>query len=269
MSSSNSLHSELKKVQALCTILEHLKITTFFQLRIFPTGKFLVLSNSLAVYSAFESEQAIGSFFSQLIENSRYGAININLWPSPTTDEFLSRLSERSIYCGISISYALDGYIDIFSFATNRTNGEVLSVYLNNLSLLKRFIVYFRFKSKKILESKTAQSFSLDKELRLSKKLTCANQDGQSRFKNKVISSYINAALSKKLNRTAALTEKETRCLTHLLAGKSIKMMAEELNISRKTVEACLKNIRIKTGFYTKEQLLSIFNRDLLLLETL
>lgn len=241
-----------------------LNITTFFQLRIFPTGKFLVLSNSSAVYSLFESEQGIGNYFSHLIENSLHH-ITVNLWSSSPVDQFLTRLHELNIYQGVSFSYALDEYVDIFSFATNQVDEKILNVYLNNLSLLKRFIVYFRFKTEKILARKTAKSFSQKNELNLSKNLPLDNLAGITRFKNKLLSCHIEATLLKSFDEKIELTEKEKKYLGCLLEGKSIKMMANELNVSRRTVEAYLKSIKNKTGLYTNDQLISIFNQDVLM----
>lgn len=265
----SSTYLELKKVQELSSILSHLNITTFFQLRIFATGNFLVLSNSPEVYSFFESEQTIGNHFFQLIKNSQPGAINVNLWPSHTSDELLTKLHEMNIHHGISISYAIDNYVDIFSFATDQSHEGIINVYLNNVVLLKRFIVYFRFKAKKLLEQKTERSLFLNKKFEFRPNSAAKNLACLARFKKKLTSWYLQSTLVNKISKETVLTKKEMECLSHLLTGKSIKGVADEMNVSRKTVEACLKKVRTKAGFYTNDQLISIFNLDPLLIETL
>lgn len=58
-----------------------------------------------------------------------------------------------------------------------------MNLYLNNLSLLKRFIIYFRIKSKKIIERKTTQSLYPKKSF--SKNVSRANLERLFKFEDK------------------------------------------------------------------------------------
>jgi DNA-binding CsgD family transcriptional regulator len=51
------------------------------------------------------------------------------------------------------------------------------------------------------------------------------------------------------------LTTRENECLYYLLAGKSAKQTAAILNISQRTVEFHLDNIKLKAGCRTKIEL--------------
>lgn len=53
------------------------------------------------------------------------------------------------------------------------------------------------------------------------------------------------------------LTEREVECLSHLLKGKSAKLTASLMNISVRTVEFHLNNIKLKAKCRTKLELLS------------
>jgi DNA-binding CsgD family transcriptional regulator len=69
------------------------------------------------------------------------------------------------------------------------------------------------------------------------------------------ISQYINKFSSTKAFELG-LSKRETECLFHLLEGKSNKQVAKLLNISVRTVEDYLNNVKNKLGCFSKEELI-------------
>lgn len=59
------------------------------------------------------------------------------------------------------------------------------------------------------------------------------------------------------------LTKRETECMTHLIEGKTIKLTAESLGLSDRTVEYYLNNIKAKLQCRTKNELVSRLKNDL------
>ncbi|MBT4879889.1 MAG: helix-turn-helix transcriptional regulator [Alphaproteobacteria bacterium] len=55
------------------------------------------------------------------------------------------------------------------------------------------------------------------------------------------------------------LTKREVECLQHLATGKIVKEVAQSLNLSPRTVDFYLKNIKEKTGCRSKSQLISLY----------
>lgn len=58
-------------------------------------------------------------------------------------------------------------------------------------------------------------------------------------------------------NHSYEVTRREIECLYYLSLGKSSKQIASTLNISSRTVEFHLKNLRNKTGAKNRLQLLN------------
>lgn len=57
---------------------------------------------------------------------------------------------------------------------------------------------------------------------------------------------------------TAYFTKREAECMVWLLKGKTINKVAKKLNLSPRTVEFYLKNMKIKLGCRTKFELIDL-----------
>ncbi len=56
------------------------------------------------------------------------------------------------------------------------------------------------------------------------------------------------------------LTQREAECVQLCLMGKSMKQVGVDLDLSPRTIEFYLKNIKEKMGIRKKSELLSVFN---------
>jgi DNA-binding CsgD family transcriptional regulator len=56
-----------------------------------------------------------------------------------------------------------------------------------------------------------------------------------------------------------SLSAREHECLESVILGRSMRNIADSLNLSSRTVETHIKNIKRKAGFDTKDQLVSFF----------
>ena len=52
------------------------------------------------------------------------------------------------------------------------------------------------------------------------------------------------------------LTDQQLECLFHLVKGKTIKKIAVAMNLSHRTVEHYLENVKAKLGCKTREDLI-------------
>lgn len=248
--------SHAKEIKNLSAILNIIEITTFFMIRVTLDGEYFILCNSHDVLRFFNQENDIGDYFSCLAENSIHRKLSINLWPDYGSDESLTKLNGLNICHGLSITYRLCDYIDIFSFATDADNEKIKIFYLNNFQLLKRFIIYFKIKGKLIIEQQVYNALNHSKRS-LNFKNDSKNEwaDRVKKFQEEMLWHVVISKHGKKV----MLTQKESEYLAHLLEGKSSRKIAEELGVSQRTIEACLENIKFKTGYHTKMQLLSVF----------
>ena len=143
-------------------------------------------------------------------------------------------------------------YAEIFYFYAALDNKEINNFYLNNLNLLEQFISYF----------KNAYNHKLEE---LSKKAIIYPSDSKDIFllnpnlKNVIIPKDFN--LEHKTSNPAIslsnrITAREKSCLHLIKSGCSNKIIARKLNISVRTVEKHIENMKSKLSINSRYKLI-------------
>ncbi len=256
MNEEQKSYSYFKITKKLALPLSLINIKTFFYFRAYRNHSFFILSNEQFVLDHFATSNDIGEHLTTVINGTTPGKILVNLWHDKE-DNFLNVFYKLKIWNGISISLCLNDYVDVFGFAKNINDEKNANFYLEHFCLLKRFIIYFRLKGRKIIDS-----FSLNYTKKFSNSIKLKNE-----YNNRLesIRQFRKLITPEKLVvrdgylRKTELTRQETACLLLLLEGRSMRKISEELKIPMKKVESYLENIKIKTGSHTKTSLLSNF----------
>lgn len=144
-------------------------------------------------------------------------------WPEMLTDAAVNFDTSN----GISIAEKCDGYMDFYCFGAKTNNTSIANFYLNNLDLL--------------------QAYGRDFKDRAANLLAAYEKDRLIIPDTEVIS----APLPK-----FDLSARQLQCAHLLLQGKSGKEMAASLNLSVRTVETYLENMKIKLGCRNKADLI-------------
>ena len=55
------------------------------------------------------------------------------------------------------------------------------------------------------------------------------------------------------------ISKREAQCLYYMSQGKSVKQISKILNISNRTVESHISNIKVKTGINSKNIILDFY----------
>ncbi len=145
-----------------------------------------------------------------------------------------------------------DQYSEFAFFATSCNNTKIISTYVSQFTVLRQFVRYFK--------SENRRAF------------LCAENDGidllhlkqNAYFDNQHIvdcsSEYVeNNAEPMSPN----LSLREQQCLNYLLAGKTAKEMAKYLNLSYRTVEEYIANLKEKLGCRHLHDLFVLFKDKL------
>jgi DNA-binding CsgD family transcriptional regulator len=245
----------IKSISKLSSVLNKIDITQFIHIRLKADNTFFVLSNHQAILQYFYDEKELGEFFKNIIERLQRGKIAVNLLPSQYECPVLKRLHDVNIYHGISVSFCLNDYADIYVFSTENSNKKIIDFYLNHIHLLKRFIIYYRHSARKIIQEALMQNtVELKKPIQIGNDYENDRRTQLDHFRKQIIprKMIIDSGPDR-----IAFTVKETECLYYLLEGKSATDIANILVISPKTVESCLKRIRLRAGCRNKSELLS------------
>ena len=148
-------------------------------------------------------------------------------------------------------------YVDVFSFASTFANENINGTYFSYLQNFKHFIMYFRDKTELLISSAEKQKFYSP----YSTSILGISDDMLIQRKNQKLTSFFNQTQIKKLHLNGEfagvfLTNREVECVKPLIAGCSYKQIARLLNISPRTVESRLEQLRNKLGCYKKKDLI-------------
>jgi DNA-binding CsgD family transcriptional regulator len=157
---------------------------------------------------------------------------------------------------------AHDDRYEFFSFATNPENYHIVNVYLNNIDVLSKFIIYYQDKAKKLITQACSTPVSL-----LPRAANIEEND------LKLIESIKTPSLFTDFNKISAkkfrthkgdvmLTPKEAECLMHISQGRSAKTCANLMGISPKVVQLYIERLREKFGVNSRFELSEIFWHD-------
>lgn len=138
---------------------------------------------------------------------------------------------------GITIINKQENYIEYVDIAAPKFHREITSFYLNSFDQIEDFIIEFIEKSAKLTAIAEKQLVQIPKVL-------CSPIDDQSTlWKNNFV-----------------VSKREKQCLEFYLSGNTAKETAEILNLSHRTVEEYLNNLKKKLGCRYKRELFKIFN---------
>lgn len=143
-----------------------------------------------------------------------------------------------NIRYGITLVCKFEDGCDYFNFGTSETESAIVGKIYNQLEQLQYFTKFFYEKTKRLLHIANQNRFDLEQ------------------FKNtENIITQNNRLYLGPTYEYAYLTEKEITCLKHLIAGKTIPDIATLLQVSPRTIEKHVENIKNKLHCNTQFEL--------------
>jgi LuxR family quorum-sensing system transcriptional regulator SolR len=140
---------------------------------------------------------------------------------------------------GITIAEKHCDYIEYFCFATTTDNTLIInSFYLNNLDVLHKY--GFTFKEKAAALLKNAEK----KPIQLINEDVC----------------HVECKPENSLQAFVKLTNRQAECARLLLQGMKYKDIADELDLSARTIETYIENLKIKLQCQNKTELIVRLN---------
>lgn len=168
--------------------------------------------------------------------------------------EIYSELQKYNYWNGVSIFVRQNNAVETFHFASPVNAQHMNEVYINNIDFLRRFIIYFKSETK-AMEEKFTQShlFKLPKVIH-------ASNSNHTTLDSSVFHTKKYIFDCGKLP-VLYVGRREFECIYLLAHGKSFKEISHMLNISVRTVETHISNLREKTGASSKGEMIDLFIR--------
>jgi DNA-binding CsgD family transcriptional regulator len=158
---------------------------------------------------------------------------------------------------GATFIYRFSNFTEFYEFATFQENDAINNFYVNSTNLFERFIWYFKEKADKIIKEYNNQKIILPE----------SNLNSIDLEDNDEVNEFIKATIIKKFpfykgTEEYHLSSREAECAYHLSMGKSIKEIANLVDLSPRTVEAYLNNIKAKLNVTCRSKLIDLFNEN-------
>ena len=183
------------------------------------------------------------------IHNPDFRSDNFALWDCFRENCVIQDADENfNLSHGITLFNNQKSYIEIMHFATTRDKESIVNWYINNLDLLKRFGLFFRNEAEELINKSLSTSPVHHKPIEPQE---LENLSKSSLLAKTKLNSW---KLGQEYN-NAELSKREVACLYGIIHGKTSKQIAQEINISPRTVEAYTIKLKKKFNAYSKSDL--------------
>lgn len=245
-------------VRAIARPLADHGIMHFSHLRRWLDGSYSLLTSDPAFSVEFIRRQFYKTVFGGKVDEYRSGMVFMT-----DIESHIHMIQKASIeVCGfrtdLMVSDATPRHVDFFWFGTARSKPLMHSFYLNRMDLIKAFISYFKEAGSGLLSQIYRHRLFNDEpsgeiDILRSGQLYQNPSADQDRGVSLIRASIDSNSLAHHM------TPKELTCVVALCEGLSVKEIARQQNVSPRTIEKHIANIREKTGCDTTLKLVIKF----------
>lgn len=242
-----------KMKRCVCPFSKLFNLNHFYYIKLFSSGHYTTLG-TFTKYQEYGLERAkfLQSYpYLRHPNNQKSGVTIENI---TTNQNFINVTNEiKDIFhfkYTINIKRKGTEEIDIFGFGTKHIDARVEEDLINELSLVNKFINYFLFENKKLIQIACENKVDITPLL------------GDRFYKNDetIINSFNKTELYKYmgLETGESLTPREREVLQFLTNGYSAKFIANKLYVSVRTIENYIAEIKLKFHCRTKNELINL-----------
>lgn len=256
-----TLHSIPRMKELSEPLRKYFGINSFGYMRTYSDCKYLSLLDGHPDFlnMFYDRVKKSDPHFIKALQDTPYGEPNYSLWPvdhSPNSPPILSLLNAHDLWHGFQITYRREEYCEMFSFTFSKKAGDRASFYMNNISILMKFITYFKTQAIDLIEDKDKTRLSLFPEK------FCTDFISNDPSRKFLLDIDKNLSLKDSTGNIINLTHRESECLKVFAKNKTSKEMAKILDISPRTAELHMHNIKQKLGINYKNQLVDIYTEN-------
>ena len=246
----------------ICEPLFKLGIKYFEYFRVFSDGGYLRLINNIDYCKVYLSViKEAGPFFKQQATkasiNKSYSFLltDINQFDKKK-EPIIHLLYDFDIWNCLKI-YKLhaDNFMEIYTFSMARNDLQATQLFLNYYPFFEHFINYFNEQAAELISCNDKKKLAYFKShfdfLAMSQENILVHKAEQFLRETQLMRKLV-----KGKGVDIRLSKRETQCLEYLALGKSMKEIGRSLELSPRTIEFYLKNIKQKTGIRSKEEII-------------
>ena len=241
-----------KKIQKIIEPLDLLEINYFSYIKQFNNKSRIVLTN-FPNWNKFFCESKFylrpSSFVKNIDINHDYSFGFILGYK----DKYIEKIADKKFNLdrGISLIYKTPDFCEFFQFGTVSKDKLLENYYLDNLKNLKKFALYFREQGNKLIKTSDLIQFS---EFFRSRYIGSDNKIKNLKLEIYKYYFYLNKNIY-------YFTRREVDCIIYLFKGLPAKTAADKLNISKRTYDMHLDNIKQKLDCNKNSEVVFIISK--------
>lgn len=251
----------VSEVDKICLPIKNLGIIFFMYLKNFNDGSQINFSNnSNWIYDYYRFKLYKNNLFENNPCTYKTGFF---IWPH--INDFLNNLqfveSKQNNYLfgnGLTIIEPQLNCCEFFSFSGHMNDNWLINFYINNLNVLKKFTIYFKYLFNNNLKKAERKKITIP---RTWNNLKFKKQEILYGMQNEISKSK--KIMDKELFKNAnhhKLSNREKDVIQYLSCGRTSKEIGKLLRISHRTVEKHLENIKLKFNCNTKIEVINNIN---------
>lgn len=160
-------------------------------------------------------------------------------------------LYEHNLWNCLAIHENVQQGKNFWFFCSTPNNAFVLNYYLNYPEIFDHFTNYFLNKAQHLMDTTNKKKLIKTNMVIPQQSLIASQSLDKTRFNEKKRKSF--------MLRNVSLSYRELECLSYLFRGRSMKDIAKSINISARTVETHINNLKVKTSLSNKQSLIDFF----------
>ncbi len=235
-------------------LMQYLGICSFSYMRIYKDSSYLSLLNGYEEFNTkyFETIQKSDPHFIETMQNTTHEEPQFSIWP---TDQkkltpIFSLLDSYNIWHGFQITYRKENYCEMFSFSFDKQSSDKTAFFLKNIPLFIKFIAFFRTQAGDLIDDRDK------KKIAVFPQKFCIDPVEINESMHKFLADINKPFLLHDISGNIVhLTKRESECFKFFTKNRTSKEIARLLDISPKTVEIYISNIKQKLGIHYKNQI--------------
>ncbi|MBX9786967.1 MAG: LuxR family transcriptional regulator [Alphaproteobacteria bacterium] len=222
-------------------------INYFYHIKIIKNFSFFICSNLEYLKHAFANELFASRYptFQNIVSNLEKKEVRKFLWTGNPPDKPHECIYDFGIWNGYTFYERLEDGLEAWGFGADKNNTNIVNFYINNEYNLMDYIFHLKDKYKNLFDISTVPCL-------IPSNLTFSNDfpniaSKESLPKKEIKKYYLTSDLS--------LSKRQAECIIASIKGQSAKEIARGLNLSPRSVEKYLENLKSKMGCATMREM--------------
>lgn len=261
--------ANFEQFSAICQpLVNHLQVKHFSYIKMFPDSSYLHFSTEPS-WQKFYYENILHTSIildgeSLIKEPDVEGGLIQTFWPIEPNSQLTQAVYDYGFWGGLIFTKFSADHTERWVFSSNRSESKLIGFYMQNISLLLKFIEYFNYRAHDLIKTDSENRHKLaifkngiiypkaQPNLRLDLSVE--------QFLNEI---NIEGAVFNNIFKTGKIfSPRELECFGHIVCGGTTKEIAKNMQISPRTVEVFIKNIKEKTGYCSRSDLVRLYQNN-------